>query len=41
MIFGLICTILICVSSVFFSVLAVVLDNLGDKCIEKMDKHKK
>ncbi|MDD5789829.1 MAG: hypothetical protein PUE30_04825 [Spirochaetia bacterium] len=38
MIFGFVCAFLICLSSVIFSVLAVALDNLGDKCIKRMDK---
>ncbi len=38
MLFGIICAVLILAQSVLFSVLAVGLDNLGDKCIEMMDR---
>lgn len=36
--FGILCLVLIIVQAVLFSVLAVGLDNLGDKCIKMMDK---
>ena len=38
MIFGLIAIALIVVSAVVFSILGVAVDNLGDKCIELIDK---
>ncbi|WP_296022686.1 hypothetical protein [uncultured Treponema sp.] len=37
MLFGIICAVLILVSSVLFSLLAVLIDNFGDRCIEKID----
>lgn len=40
MLFGLIAIVLIVVSSVFFSWLGVAVDNLGDKCIEMIDRKK-
>ena len=38
MLFGLIAIVLICVSAVIFSILGVAIDNLGDKCIEMIDR---
>lgn len=38
MLFGLLAIVLIVVFAVVFSVLGVAVDNLGDKCIELIDK---
>lgn len=38
MLFGLLAILLIVVSAVIFSILGVAADNLGDKCIEAIDK---
>lgn len=38
MLFDLLCLFLMCVFAVVFSVLAVVIDNFGDKCIASIDK---
>ncbi|MBQ4379643.1 MAG: hypothetical protein II821_10685 [Treponema sp.] len=40
MLFGLIAIVLIVVSAVVFSILGVAVDNLGDKCIEMIDRKK-
>ncbi|WP_407428226.1 hypothetical protein [Treponema sp.] len=40
MLFGLIAVVLIIASSVVFSWLGVAVDNLGDKCIELIDRKK-
>ena len=40
MLFGLIAIVLIVVSAVIFSILGVAVDNLGDKCIEMIDRKK-
>lgn len=41
MLFGFIAIVLIVVSSVVFSILSVVVDNFGDKCIEMIDAKRK
>ena len=38
MLFGLLAIVLIVVSAVIFSILGVAIDNLGDKCIEMIDR---
>lgn len=38
MLFGLLAVVLIVLSSVIFSMLGVAIDNLGDKCIEMIDR---
>ena len=38
MLFGLIAIILIILSAVVFSLLGVAVDNIGDKCIEMIDR---
>ncbi len=40
MLFGLLAVVLIVLSSVIFSMLGVAVDNLGDKCIEMIDRKK-
>ena len=40
MLFGLLAVVLIVLSSVVFSMLGVAIDNLGDKCIEMIDRKK-
>lgn len=38
MLFGILCVFLICLFSVVFAVLSVVIDNIGDKCIANIDR---
>lgn len=38
MLFGLMAIVLIVVSAVIFSILGVAVDNLGNKCIELIDR---
>ena len=40
MLFGFIAVVLISVSAVIFSILGVAVDNLGDKCIERIDRRR-
>ena len=40
MLFGLLAVVLIVLSSVIFSMLGVAIDNLGDKCIDMIDRKK-
>ena len=40
MLFGLLAVVLIVLSSVIFSMLGVAVDNLGNKCIEMIDRKK-
>lgn len=40
MIFGILAVVLIVVSAVVFSVLGVAVDNIGDKCIDMIDKRR-
>lgn len=38
MLSGILCIVLMCLFAVVFSVLAVVIDNIGDKCIANIDR---
>lgn len=41
MLFGILALVLIVVSAVIFSWFGVAIDNIGDKCIEMIDRRKK